>query len=154
MGSSSKDHEKISCYLESENMDALISIYCSALQHLHRQNFSPRGFVFPDRADTLDRWPGLRRTGLRSRFPVRPSSMLQEERPLESRISRLIPTLSSRALVFHDRLNTLDRRPSPNSLRHASLRSQFPMRPSCMLQEERPHKLRISRLIPALSSRG
>ena len=35
--------------------------------------------------------------------------MLQEERPLASRISRLIPTLSPRGLVFPDRLNTLDR---------------------------------------------
>ena len=38
--------------------------------------------------------------GLRSRFPVRPSSRLQEERPLESRISRLILTFSPRGFVF------------------------------------------------------
>ena len=74
-------------------------LFClAALIFRHRQNFSPRGFVFLDRADTLDRWPGpksLRRASLRSRFLVRPSCMLQEERPLASRISRLILTLSS-----------------------------------------------------------
>ena len=65
--------QKVSCFLESENMDALISMCCSALQHWyfdfyvlfclaalifrHRQNFSPRGFVFLDRLNTLDRRP-------------------------------------------------------------------------------------------------
>ena len=49
------------------------------------------------------RWP---EKSISINFPMRPSSMLQEERPLESQISRLIPTLSSRGLVFHDRLNT------------------------------------------------
>ena len=91
------------------NDDFYVLFCLAALIFRHRQNFSPRGFVFPDRADTLDRWPGpksLRRTGLRSRFPVRPSSMLQEERPLESRISWLIPTLSSRVFdKIHEKLD-------------------------------------------------
>ena len=133
-------------------------LFClAALIFRHRQNFSPRGFVFLDRADTLDRWPGpksLRRASLRSRFLVRPSCMLQVERPLASRISRLILTLLSRGLVFHDRLNTLDRRPGPKSLRRAGLRSRFPVRPTCMHQEERPLELRISRLILTLLPRG
>ena len=115
-------------------------LFClAALIFRHRQNFSPRGFVFPDRTDTLDRRPrpkSPRRLSQRSRFLVRPSCMLHEERPLASRISQLILTLSSRGLVFPDRLNTLERRPRPKLLRRASLRSRFPMRPSSMLQEE------------------
>ena len=47
--------------------------------------------------------------------------MLQEERPLQSQISLLILTLSSRGWVFLDLLNTLDRRPRPKSLRRAGL---------------------------------
>ena len=61
----------------------------------------------------------------RSRFPVRPSSMLQQERPLESQISRLILTLFARGFVCPDRLNTLDRRPGPKSLRSAGLKGRF-----------------------------
>ena len=57
-------------------------LFClAALTFRHRQNFSPRGFMFQHRTDTLDRRRGpksLRRAGMRSRFPVRPSSMLQE----------------------------------------------------------------------------
>ena len=87
-------------------------------------------------------------------FRIRPSSMLQEERTLESRISQLILTLFSRGLVFPDRLSTLDRRPRPKSPSRASLRSRFPMRTSFMLQEERPLESRVSRLILTLSSRG
>ena len=89
---------------------------------------SPRGFVFPDRLNTLDRRPGLkspRSASLRSRFPMRPSLMLQEERPLDSRVSRLILTLSSLGFVFPDRLDTLDRRSGPKSLRRAGLTGQF-----------------------------
>ena len=104
-------------------------LFClAALIFQHRQNFSPRGFLFPDRTDTLDRRPGpksLRHLSLRSRFPVRPSCMLQEERPLASRISRLILTLSSRGFVFPDRLNTLDRRPRPKSLSRAGRSCRF-----------------------------
>ena len=133
-------------------------LFClAALIFRHGQNFPPRGLMFPDRLNTLDRRPmpkSLRRASLRSRFPVRPSSMLQEERPHELRISRLILTLSAHGLMFPDRLNTLDRRPRPKSLRRASLRSRFLVRPSCMLQEERPLASRISRLILTLSSRG
>ena len=117
-------------------------LFClAALISRHRQNFPPRGFVFPDRLSTLDRRQrpkSLRRAGLRSRFPMRVSFLLQEERPLELRISRLFLTLSPRGLVFPDRADTLDRRPRPKSLRRASLRSRFLVRPSCMLQEERP----------------
>ena len=70
-----------------------------------------RGFVF------LDRLPGLnlksfRRSGLKSWFPIRAPSRLQEERPVKSWISRLIPTLSSRGYVFPDRADTLDWRQS------------------------------------------
>ena len=104
----------MSCYLESEYIYiyALISMCCSALQcgYLSIQNFSTRGFVFQDRLNPLDRQPrpkSFHRTGLRSRFPMRAFSMLQEERPLESRISPLILTLTSRGFVFLDRLNTL-----------------------------------------------
>ena len=133
-------------------------LFClAALIFWHRHNFSPRGFVFPDRADTLDRRPrpkSPRSLSRRSRFLVRPSCMLREERSLASRISRLILTLSSRGFVFHDRLNTLERRPRPKLLRRASLRSRFPMRPSSMLQEEQLLKSRISLLILTLSSRG
>ena len=67
----------------------------------------------------------LRRASLRSRFLVRPSCMLQEERLLASRISRLILTLSSRGLVFPDRLDTLHRQPAPKSLRRAGLSCRF-----------------------------
>ena len=48
-------NQQVSCYLESENMDALISVCTSALQRgyliisQHRQNFSPGGFVFQNR---------------------------------------------------------------------------------------------------------
>ena len=104
--------------------------------------------------DRRQRPKSLRRAGLRSRFPMRVSFLLQEERPLELRISRLFLTLSPRGLVFPDRADTLDRRPRPKSLRRASLRSRFLVRPSCMLQEERPLASRISRLILTLSSRG
>ena len=116
-------------------------LFClAALISRHRQNFPPRGFVFPDRLSTFDRRPrpkSLRRAGLRSRFPMRVSFLLQEERPLKSRISRLILTLSPRGLVFPDRLSTLDRRPRPKSLRRAGLRSRFPIKVSFLLQEER-----------------
>ena len=66
--------QNISCYHESENTDALISMCCSALQHLifrHRQNFSPRGLMFLDLLNTLDRRPrpkSLRSAGLSGRF--------------------------------------------------------------------------------------
>ena len=132
-------------------------LFClAALIFRHRQNFPPRGFVFPDRLNTLDRRPrpkSLRSTGLISRFPMRVSFLLQEERPLESRISRLFLTLFPRGFVFPDRADTLDRRPRPKSLRRSSLRSRFPMRVSFLLQGERLAS-RISRLIPTLSSRG
>ena len=53
-------------------------LFClAALIFQHRQNFSPRGLVFPDRADTLDRWPrpkSLRRTGLSGWFWIWVSS--------------------------------------------------------------------------------
>ena len=108
--------------------DFYVFFCLAALIFWHRQKISPRRFVFPDRINTLDRQPrpkSLRRSSLRSRFPMRPSSMLQEEWPLASRISRLILTLSSRGLVFPDRLNTLDRRPGPKLLRRAGLRGRF-----------------------------
>ena len=77
--------QKISCYgqgyLESENMYSLINMCCFALQHWYL-DLSPRGFVFPGSLNTLDWRPrpkSLRSAGLTSRFPMRPSAMLQEE---------------------------------------------------------------------------
>ena len=53
-------------------------LFClAALIFRHRQNFSPRGLVFHDRLDTLDRRPGpksLRRAGLSGRFWIWVSS--------------------------------------------------------------------------------
>ena len=97
-------------------------LFClAALIFRHPQKFSPRGFVFPDRLNTLNRRPGpksLRLASQRSLFPVRPCSMPQEERSLELLISRLIPTLSSRKFVIPDRVDSLDQRPGPKSLHH------------------------------------
>ena len=84
--------------------------------------------MFQDRLNTLDGPPGpksLRRASLRSRFPMRASFMLQEERTLAWLISRLFLTLSSCGLVFLDCLNTLDRRPRPKSLRRLGLSGRF-----------------------------
>ena len=86
------------------------------------------GFVLPDRLNTPDRRPApksLRHSSLRSRFRTRASSMLQKERPIESRISWLILTLSSRGFLFPDRADTLDRRPGPKLLRRAGLSCRF-----------------------------
>ena len=133
-------------------------IFClAALIFQHRQKLFPRWFVFQDRLNKLDRRPGpksLRQSSLRSRFPIRPSFMLQEERPHESRISWLFLTLSLRGLVFLGRLNTLDRRQRPKLLRRARLRSRFPMSPSSLLQEEQSLASQISWLFLTLSSRG
>ena len=63
-------------------------------------------------------------------------------------------TLSSRGLVFHDRLNTLERRPRPKSLRRASLRSRFSMWASCSAQQARTINSRISRQTFTLLGRG
>ena len=66
-------------------------LFClAALIFRHQQTFFLRGFVFPDRLNTLQvnrRQKSLRSAGLRSWFPMRPSSMFQEERPWIADIS-------------------------------------------------------------------
>ena len=134
MGSWSKnqlEHILLPWIRKYECTDFYVLFCLAALIFRHRKNFSPRGLMFLDSLNTIDRWPGsksLRSSSSRSRFPVRPSSMLQE-RPLESRISRLILTLSSRWFVFPDRSDTLDRRPGSKLLRRSSRRRWDP--PQC-----------------------
>ena len=124
MGSWSKNQPEsivLPCIRKYGCTDFYVLFCLAALIFRHWQNFSPRGFVFPDRADTLDRWQGpksLRRTGLRSWYPVRPSSILQEERPLRctSVVGRmLLPPflkllfLKSGHCILLSRIRTLSR---------------------------------------------
>ena len=131
MGSWSKDQPEniLLPWIRKYGCTDVYVLFClAALIFRHQQNFSPREFVFQDRLNTLDRRPGprsFRHAGLRSWFPMRASFMLQVERPLKSRISRLIPTLSSRGFVFPDSTDTLDRRKGPESLRRAGLSGRF-----------------------------
>ena len=99
----------------------------------HRQNFSPREYVFLDRLNTLDRRAGSKfemapqykaaATVPQARvdFQWDPPQCFRRSYPL-NRESRLILTLSSRWFVFSDRLNTLDRLPRPKLLRSIGLR--------------------------------
>ena len=56
---------------------------------------------------------------------MRASSMLQEERLLESQISQQIPTLSPRGFVFPDSTDTLDQQAGPKLLRRVGLSGRF-----------------------------